>query len=50
MFSNTPVTITNNPISTGSFVFTGSALVFKTDGVPFTITYTLDAVANSLTK
>ncbi|MDP9288439.1 MAG: hypothetical protein M3P08_09590 [Thermoproteota archaeon] len=51
MFSNTPVTITNNPISTGSFVFAGSALVFhKTDGVPFTVTYTLDAVANPLTK
>ncbi|MGB6674011.1 MAG: hypothetical protein WBE34_16385 [Candidatus Nitrosopolaris sp.] len=51
MFCNTPVTITNNPISTGSFVFTGSALVFhKTDGVPFTITYTLDAMTNSLTK
>jgi hypothetical protein len=49
MFSNTPVTITNNPISTGSFVFAGSALVFhKTDGQPFTVTYTLDAVAKPL--
>jgi len=50
MFTNTPVAVTNTPISTGSFTFTGSALVFhKTDGVPFTVTYTLDAVANPLT-
>lgn len=50
MFSNTPVTVTNTPISTGSFVFAGSALVFhKTDGQPFTVTYTLDAVAKPLT-
>jgi hypothetical protein len=39
MFTNTPVSVTNSPISTGSFTFTGSALVFhKTDGVPFTVT------------
>jgi hypothetical protein len=51
MFTNTPVSVTNSPISTGSFTFTGSALVFhKTDGVPFAVTYTLDAVANPLTK
>jgi hypothetical protein len=51
MFSNTPVTVTNTPISTGSLVFAGSALVFhKTDGVPFTVTYTIDAVAKSLTQ
>jgi hypothetical protein len=51
MFSNTPVTVTNTPISTGSLVFAGSALVFhKTDGVPFTVTYTIDAVAKSLTR
>jgi len=50
MFTNTPVAVTNTPISTGSFTFTGSALVFhKTDGVPFTVTYTLDAAANPLT-
>jgi Na+-transporting NADH:ubiquinone oxidoreductase subunit NqrC len=50
MFTNTPVAVTNTPISTGSFTFTGSALVFhKTDGVPFTVTYTLDVVANPLT-
>lgn len=50
MFTNTPVALTNTPISTGSFTFTGSALVFhKTDGIPFTVTYTLDATANALT-
>ena len=50
MFTNTPVAVTNTAISTGSFTFTGSALVFhKTDGVPFTVTYTLDVVANPLT-
>jgi hypothetical protein len=50
MFTNTPVAVTNTQISTGSFTFTGSALVFhKTDGVPFTVTYTLDVVANPLT-
>ncbi len=51
MFSNTPVTVTNTPISTGSLVFAGSALVFhKTDGIPFTVTYTVDAVAKPLTQ
>ena len=50
MFSNTPVSVTNTPISTGSLVFTGSALIFhKTDGIPFTVTYTIDAVAKPLT-
>jgi len=50
MFTNTPTAVTNTPISTGSFIFTGSALVFhKTDGVPFSVTYTLDVVANPLT-
>ena len=50
-FSNTPVIITNTPISTGSLVFAGSALVFhKTDGIPFTVTYTIDAVAKRLTQ
>jgi hypothetical protein len=50
MFSNTPVSVTNTPISTGSLVFTGSALLFhKTDGIPFTVTYTIDAVAKPLT-
>ena len=51
IFSNTPVTVTNTSISTGSFVFAGSALLFhKTDGIPFTVTYTLDAVAKPLTQ
>ena len=50
MFSNTPVSVTNTPISTGSLVFTGSILLFhKTDGVPFTVTYTIDATAKSVT-
>ena len=50
MFTNTPVALTNTPISTGSLTFTGSALVFhKTDGIPFTVTYTLDVTANALT-
>lgn len=50
LFSDTPVSITNTPISTGSFTFAGSALVFhKTDGQPFTVTYTLDATAKPLT-
>jgi hypothetical protein len=49
--ANTPVTVTNSPSSTGSLVFAGSALLFhKTDGIPFTVTYTIDAVAKSLTQ
>ncbi len=51
MFSNTPVTITDKPYSAGSFTFAGTALVFhKTNGQPFSVTYTLDAVAKDLTK
>jgi hypothetical protein len=51
MFSNTPVTVTNTPISTGSLVFAGSALLFhNTDAIPFTVTYTIDAVAKPLTQ
>jgi hypothetical protein len=50
MFSDTPVKVTDTPISTGSLTFTGSALVFhKTSGDPFTVTYTVDAVARSPT-
>lgn len=46
MFTDTPVRVTDTPISTGSLAFTGSALVFhKTSGEPFTVTYTVDAVA-----
>jgi hypothetical protein len=48
MFSDTPVKVTDTPISTGSLQFTGSALVFhKTSGEPFTVTYTVDAVART---
>jgi len=51
VFSNTPVLVTNTPISTGSFVFAGSALLFhKADGFPFTVTYTIDAVAKPITQ
>jgi hypothetical protein len=51
MFTNTPVSVTNSPISTGSFVFAGSVLLFhKTDGQPFAVTYTVDATAKSLSK
>jgi hypothetical protein len=50
MFSNTPVIVTNTPISTGSLTFAGSALVFHKIGQPFTVTYTIDAVAKPLIK
>jgi hypothetical protein len=51
MFSNTPVTITDKPYSVGSFTFVGTALLFhKTNGQPFSVTYSLDAVAKDLTK
>ncbi|HEY6949512.1 MAG TPA: hypothetical protein VI146_02795 [Nitrososphaeraceae archaeon] len=46
VFTDTPVKVTDTPISTGSLQFTGSALVFhKTSGEPFTVTYTVDATA-----
>ncbi|HEY7228150.1 MAG TPA: hypothetical protein VH481_08500 [Nitrososphaeraceae archaeon] len=48
MFTDTPVKVTDTPISTGSLQFTGSALVFhKTSGEPFTVTYTVDAIATT---
>jgi hypothetical protein len=51
MFSNTPVTITDKPYSVGSFTFVGTAVLFhKTNGQPFSVTYSLDAVAKDLTK
>jgi hypothetical protein len=51
MFSNTPVTITDKPFNAGSFTFAGSALIFhKTNVQPFSVTYTLDAVAKNITK
>lgn len=51
MFSNTPVTITDKPYSVGSFSFIGTALLFhKTNGQPFTVTYSLNAIAKNETK
>ncbi len=48
IFTDTPVKVTDTSISTGSFQFTGSALVFhKTSGEPFTVTYTVDAVTRA---
>ena len=38
-------------MSSGTFEFTGSALVFhKTTGEPFTITYTIDVQAKSVNQ
>jgi hypothetical protein len=46
-----PIEINGTGISSGSFEFEGSALVFhKTSGEPFTVTYTVKAVANTMTK
>jgi len=46
-----PIEINGTGISSGSFEFEGSALVFhKTSGEPFTVTYTVNAVANTMTK
>lgn len=46
-----PIEINGTGISSGSFEFTGSALVFhKTSGEPFTVTYTIDAVAKNVTR
>lgn len=45
-----PLTINNSQISSGTFDFVGSALVFhKTDSTPFSITYSLDAIAKDIT-
>jgi hypothetical protein len=45
------VTITDKPYSVGSFTFVGTAVLFhKTNGQPFSVTYSLDAVAKDLTK
>ena len=44
-----PIEINGTGISSGSFEFAGSALVFhKTSGEPFTVTYTIDAVAKDM--
>lgn len=46
-----PIEINGTGISSGTLNFAGNALVFhKTSGEPFTITYTIDAVAKELTK
>jgi hypothetical protein len=46
-----PIEINGTGLSTGSFEFAGSALVFhKASGEPFTVTYTVDAVAKDVTR
>ena len=46
-----PIEINGTGISSGSFEFAGSALVFhKTSGEPFTVTYTIDVVAKDMTR
>jgi hypothetical protein len=46
-----PIEINGTGISSGSFEFEGSALVFhKTSGEPFTVTYTVDTVAKDVTN
>jgi hypothetical protein len=48
MFSDTPVKVTDTPISTGLLQFAGRALVLhKTSDEPFIVTYTVDAVART---
>jgi hypothetical protein len=46
-----PIEINGTAISSGSFEFEGSALVFhKTSGEPFTVTYTVNAVVKEINK
>jgi hypothetical protein len=46
-----PIEINGTGMSSGTFDFTGSALVFhKTTGQPFTVTYTVDAQVKSLSN
>jgi hypothetical protein len=46
-----PIEINGTGISSGTLDFAGNALIFhKTSGEPFTVTYTIDAVAKELTK
>jgi hypothetical protein len=46
-----PIEINGTGISSGTLDFVGNALLFhKTSGEPFTVTYTIDAVAKELTK
>ncbi len=42
---------TSNPVPSGTAPFVGSAVAFHTlSGAKFTVTYSVDATANSLTK
>jgi len=44
-----PIEINGTGISSGSFNFVGNALVFhKTNGEPFTVTYTIDAKVKNI--
>jgi hypothetical protein len=46
-----PIEINGTGMSSGTFDFTGSALVFhKTTGQPFTVTYTVEAQVKSLSN
>ena len=46
-----PIEINGTGMSSGTLDFVGNALIFhKTSGEPFTVTYTIDAVAKELTK
>ena len=46
-----PIEINGTGLSSGSFEFAGSGLVFhKASGEPFTVTYTIDAVAKDVTR
>jgi hypothetical protein len=46
-----PIEINGKGLSSGSFEFAGSGLVFhKASGEPFTVTYTIDAVAKDVTR
>jgi hypothetical protein len=46
-----PIEINGTGISSGSFEFEGSALVFhKTSGEPFTVTYTVNVVVREINK
>ena len=46
-----PIEINGTGISSGTLNFAGNAVVFhKTTGEPFTVTYTIDAIAKELTK
>ena len=46
-----PIEINGTGMSSGSFEFEGSALVFhKTSGEPFTVTYTVNAAAREINK